>query len=94
MACHAPLSMGFFKQEYWSGFPFPSLGDPPQLGIEPVPPVSLALQADCLLLEPSGKHSEASYFRVIELAVLCFSQPIFVSRYRLEASYLVFVQIL
>ena len=95
MACHAPLSMGFSRQEYWSGFPFPSPGDLPQLGIEPVSPVSPALQADCLLLEPPGKHSmESSYFRVIELAVLCFSQPIFVSRHRLEASYLVFEQIL
>ena len=31
----APLSMGFSKQEYWSGFPFPSPGDLPNPGIEP-----------------------------------------------------------
>ena len=30
--CQAPLSMGFFRQEYWSGSPFPTLGDPPNPG--------------------------------------------------------------
>ena len=34
-----PLSMEFPKQEYWSGLPFPSPGDLPDPGIEPVPPV-------------------------------------------------------
>ena len=33
-----PLSMGFSRQEYWNGLPFPSPGDPPNLGIEPVSP--------------------------------------------------------
>ena len=47
-ACQAPLSMGFFRQEYWSGLPFPSPGDIPDLGIEPRSP---ALQADSL---PTG----------------------------------------
>ena len=32
--CQAPLSMGFFKQEYWSGLPFPSPGDLPDPGIK------------------------------------------------------------
>ena len=41
--CQAPPSMGFSKQEYWNGLPFPSPGDPPNPGIEPVSP---ALQAD------------------------------------------------
>ena len=35
VACQAPLSMGFSKQEYWSGFPCPSPGYLPDLGIEP-----------------------------------------------------------
>ena len=35
VACQAPLSMGFSKQEYWSGLPFPPPGDLPGLGIEP-----------------------------------------------------------
>ena len=38
VAHQAPLSMGFSKQEYWSGLPFPSLGDLPGPGIEPVSP--------------------------------------------------------
>ena len=38
VAYQAPLSMGFSKQEYWSGLPFPSLGDLPGPGIEPMSP--------------------------------------------------------
>ena len=33
------LAMGFFRQEYWSGLPFPPPGDPPNPGIEPVSPI-------------------------------------------------------
>ena len=44
----APPSMGFSRQEYWSGVPLPSPGDLPDPGIEPWPP---ALQADSLLSE-------------------------------------------
>ena len=51
VACQAPLSMGFSRQEYWSGLLFPSPGDPPNLGIEPRSPV---LQVDSLLIEPPG----------------------------------------
>jgi len=36
--CQIPLSMKFFRQEHWSGLPFPSLGDLPRSGIEPEPP--------------------------------------------------------
>ena len=39
VACQAPLSMEFPKQEYWSGLPFPSPGDLPDPGIEPGFPV-------------------------------------------------------
>ena len=35
VACQAPLSMGFSRQEYWSGLPFPFQGDLPNPGIEP-----------------------------------------------------------
>ena len=38
--CQAPLSMGFSGQEYWSVLPFPSPGDLPAPGIEPVIPAS------------------------------------------------------
>ena len=48
----ASLSMGFSRQECWSGLPFPSPGDLPDPGIEPGSP---ALQADALLSEPPGK---------------------------------------
>ena len=44
--------MGFSKQEYWCGLPFPSPGDLPNPGIEPGSP---ALQADALSSEPPGK---------------------------------------
>ena len=44
----APLSMGFPRQEYWSGLPFPSPGDLPNPGTEPGSP---ALQADSLPAE-------------------------------------------
>ena len=44
------------KKEYWSGLPFPSLGDLPDAGIEPESPMSPALPADSSPAEPSGKH--------------------------------------
>ena len=51
VAQHAPPSMEFSRQEYWSGLPFPSPGDLPDPGIEPGSP---ALQADALPSEPPG----------------------------------------
>ena len=50
-ACQAPLSMGFFRQEYCSGLPFASPGDLPDPGIEPSSPT---LQADSLPLSHLG----------------------------------------
>ena len=41
-SCQAPLSMGFSREEYWSGLPF-SPGDLPNSGIEPTPPASSAM---------------------------------------------------
>ena len=38
IACQAPLSMGFSRQEHWSGLPFPSPGNPPDPGIKPGSP--------------------------------------------------------
>ena len=52
VAHQAPLSMGFSRQEYWSGLPFPSPGDLPNPGIKPGSPT---LQADALPSEPPGK---------------------------------------
>ena len=50
VARQSSLSMGFSKQEYWSGLACPPLGDLPDPGIEPPPPAAPALQADSLLL--------------------------------------------
>ena len=52
VAHQAPLSMGFSRQEYWSGLPWPSPGDFPNPGIKPKSPT---FQADSLPSEPPGK---------------------------------------
>ena len=52
VAHRALPSMGFFRQEYWSGLPFPSPGDLPSPGIEPRSP---AFQEDALTSDPPGK---------------------------------------
>ena len=52
VACQAPLSMEFSRQEYWNGLPSPSPEDLPDTGIEPGSP---ALQADALPSEPPWK---------------------------------------
>ena len=55
VARQAPLSVGFFRQDYWSGLPCPPPGDLPNPGTEPMSPVSPALQEDSLPTEPPGK---------------------------------------
>ena len=57
MAHQAPLSMGFSRQEYWSGLPCPPPGDLPDPGIEPESPEAPALKADSFTAEPPGKPS-------------------------------------
>ena len=52
IACQTPLSMGFFRQEYWSGLPFPSPGDLPDPGIEPAAPT---LEGRFFITEPPGE---------------------------------------
>ena len=52
VACQAPLSLGFPRQEYWSGLPCPSLGDLPDPGIDPESP---ALTGRFFITEPPGK---------------------------------------
>ena len=63
--CQAPLSMGFSRQEYWNGLPFPSPGDLPDPGIKPQSP---ALEADALTSEPPGKPKGCKYFEELEFA--------------------------
>ena len=52
VAHQVPLSMGFLRQEYWSGLPFPSPGDLPNPGIKPL---SSALAGGFFAAEPPGK---------------------------------------
>ena len=66
LACQAPLSMGFSSQEYWSGLPFPSLGDLPNSGIKPVSLMSPALAGRFLTISvtwesPKLAKCEAKY---------------------------------
>ena len=60
VACQVLLSMGFSRQEYWSGLPFPSPGDLPNPEIEPGSP---ALQVDSLPSEPPGKPQTKTAMR-------------------------------
>ena len=84
IACQTPLCMGFSRQEYWSGLPFPSPGHFPDPGIEPRSP---ALQADSLLSEPPGaggavaqwgrllsvwSYRDFSHFKDVESADITF----------------------
>ena len=81
-AHQAPLSMGFSRQEYWSGLPFPSPRDLPNPGIEPGSP---ALQADTLPSEPPGKsrllqiaglpffHGQVTFLIYVYYSLLCHS---------------------
>ena len=62
IAYQAPLSMGFSRQDYWSGLPFPSPGDLLNPGIEPGSP---KLQADTLPSEPPGKPYMTTYDIII-----------------------------
>ena len=63
VACQAPPPMGFSRQEYWSGLPFPSPGDLPDPGIEPTSPT---LQVDALTSEPPGnKHRCRSLNKIL-----------------------------
>ena len=62
VAHQAPPSMGFSRQEYWNGLPFPSLGDLPDPGIEPRSPT---LEADALTSEPPGKPLSGNLIKTI-----------------------------
>ena len=72
VACQAPLSMAFSRQEYWSRLPFPSLGDLPNPGLEPRSP---ALQADSLPTELQGKpHPDQCSYQVSDPVRVCSVQ--------------------
>ena len=65
IAHQAPLFMGFSRQEYWSGLPFPSPGDLLNPGIKPGSPT---LQADFLpSVSPGKPRKDISYFQIRSL---------------------------
>ena len=70
VACQAPLSVGFFRQEYWSRLTFPPPGNLPNTGIKPVSPASPTLQADSLPIESLGKPMSVSDIG-LEFSFLC-----------------------
>ena len=70
VAYQASLSMGFSRQEYWSGLPFPSPGDLPDPGIEHGSPT---LQADTLPSEPPGKPQRNGTYTYTHLNI---TQPL------------------
>ena len=76
VACQAALSIGFSRQEYWSGVPLPSPGDVPNPGIEPRSPT---LQADAITSELPGKIWEGVHKGCILSPCLfnisCFEMP-------------------
>ena len=62
VACQAPLSMEFSRQEYWSRLPFPPLGDLPNPGCEPVFP---ALAGRFFTIAPPGKPPGVGLYSII-----------------------------
>ena len=70
VACQAPLSMEFSKQEYWSGLLFPSPGDYPDPGIKSVPLVFPALAGGFFTTVPPGKPLNSEISRSIFLQLL------------------------
>ena len=73
VARQAPLSMGFSKQEYWSGLPFPPPGHLPDPGIKVAPPMSPTLAGGFFTTEPLGKppcHLSIVYSSVYPLNII------------------------
>ena len=70
VAHQTPLSMGFPRQEYWSGLPFPTLGDLPHPGIELTSLVSSALAGGFFTTAPPGKPQwKASFTLLLHICV-------------------------
>ena len=79
IACQAPLSMEFSRQEYWTGLPFPTSGDLPNPGIKPMSP---ALQADSLPSNLPGKPNIPTMCQV-----LCYSLRLQIKHTLLRGAY-------
>ena len=88
VANQAPLSMGFSRQEYQSGLPFPPTGDLPDPWIKPEFPVSPTLQADSLPSKQFPKEPEPqvwSVTSVLSSAQLRVKDPTELPQLRTEA---------
>ena len=68
VTCQAPLSMEFSRQQYWSGLPFPTPGDLPNRGIEPMSLASPGLAGGFFTTEPPGK-SNTGYMCIKNMSV-------------------------
>ena len=75
VACQASLSMGFPRQEYWSGLPFPSPGDPPNPGIEPAFSASPALSGGFFTTEPLEKQAHFTHSVSVNPRLLIYPFP-------------------
>ena len=64
--CQAPLSMGFSRQEYWSGLPFPPPGHLLGPGIEPMSPASPALAGGFFTTVPPGKPCKSGLVDILD----------------------------
>ena len=71
----APLSMEFSRQEYWSGFPFPSLGDLPNTGVKPTSPVSPDLPGRFFTIASPGKSLSKTSREVLRETVSFKQRP-------------------
>ena len=69
VACQSPLSIGFPRQEYWSGLPFPPSGDLPNTGTEPMSPMPPAFTDRLFISEPPGLTQEL--YVLCSVAQLC-----------------------
>ena len=67
VSCQIPLSMGFSRQEYWSGLPFPSPGDLPDPGIKPISP---ALAGRFFTTKPPGSPESARGLLKTQIAIV------------------------
>ena len=76
VTCQVPLSMGFPRQEHWSGLPCPPLGYLLDPGMEPMSPASRALEADSLPLCRLGSPPVDSCWK-LSLSLSCFCIDIF-----------------
>ena len=74
LACQAPLSIEFFRQEYWTGLPFSSSREPLDPGIKPASPVPPALQVNSLPAKPSGKQNPGNQGRSSMITAVAHGQ--------------------